>query len=218
MNTNINMNMNKKFLTRKISALALLMILATTSSGCLRGMPGEEPPIHVNPNMDTQEKYKPHRKSEFFEDGAAMRMPVSGTVARGNLKENTVFYAGVTKTGDTVATAPIEANMETLQRGQVKYNVYCSPCHSRAGDAKSILLERGGMLATNLHEARIRAVPDGHLFLVASNGIRNMSGYKGQMSVEDRWAVVAYIRALQRSQNASIADVPEEMRKEFIKQ
>ncbi len=203
---------------RQILGLATWLFMATVLAGCFRGLPGEQPPIHINPNMDTQEKLKPHRKSDFFEDGSAMRMPVAGTVARGYLKDNTIFYAAVTKAGDTVAVAPIEVNLETLQRGQERYNIYCAPCHSRVGDGKSIMMERGNMMATSLHEARIRTVSDGHLFLVASNGIRNMSGYKAQISAQDRWAIVAYIRALQRSQNASIADVPEEMRKEFIKQ
>lgn len=203
-----------------IGVWTAVMVLA----GCgVRGLPGENPPIHPNPNMDTQEKMKPFRKSEFFEDGLAMRIPVAGTVPRGGLRENSVYYTGISKTGDTVKVIPIDVTMELLQRGQERYNIYCAPCHSRVGDGKGIIVERavqGGYLvpATNLHEPRLLAAPDGHLFAVASNGIRNMAGYKHQISVQDRWAIVAYIRALQRAQHASIADVPENVRKELIKQ
>lgn len=166
---------------------------------------------------------KPFRKSEFFEDGLAMRIPVAGTVARGGLRENSVYYTGISKTGDTVKVMPVDLTMELLQRGQQRYNIYCAPCHSRVGDGKGIVVERatqGGYIvpATNLHEPRLLTVPDGHLFAVASNGIRNMAGYKHQISVADRWAIVAYIRALQRAQHANIADVPENVRKELIKQ
>jgi mono/diheme cytochrome c family protein len=118
---------------------------------------------------------------------------------------------------------PVDITMELLQRGQQRYNIYCAPCHSRVGDGKGTVVEKGvqgGYIvpATNLHEPRLLNVPDGHLYTVISNGIRNMSGYKHQISVADRWAIVAYVRALQRAQHASLADVPENIRKELIKQ
>lgn len=188
-------------------------------SGCVRGLPKEDPPIRLLQNMYSQEKYKPQSQNPFFEDGSAMRMPVSGTVARGYLRDDVAYYEGKTKEGDTLRVAPVAYTMETMLRGQERYNIYCAPCHSRVGDGKGTVVERGYTPAPTYHDNRLRNVPDGHLYLVISNGIRNMPSYRSQIPVEDRWAIVAYIRALQRSQHASIADVPESMRRELqIKQ
>lgn len=184
-------------------------------SGCARGLPKEEPPIRLLQNMYSQEKYKAQSKNNFFEDGSAMRVPVSGTVARGYLRDDVAFYEGKTKEGDTVLVAPVAYTMETMQRGQERYNIYCAPCHSRVGDGKGTVVERGYTPAPTYHDNRLRNVPDGHLYLTITNGIRNMPSYRSQISVEDRWAIVAYIRALQRSQHASVADVPESMRREL---
>ncbi|MFQ3596738.1 MAG: cytochrome c [Chloroherpetonaceae bacterium] len=184
-------------------------------SGCARGLPKEDPPIRLLQNMYSQEKYKAQSQNPFFEDGSAMRVPVSGTVARGYLRDDVAFYEGKTKNGDTVLVAPVAYTMETMQRGQERYNIYCAPCHSRVGDGKGTVVERGYTPAPTYHDNRLRNVPDGHLYLTITNGIRNMPSYRSQISVEDRWAIVAYIRALQRSQHATVADVPESMRREL---
>ncbi len=184
-------------------------------SGCARGLPKEDPPIRLLQNMYSQEKYKAQSKNDFFEDGSAMRMPVSGTVARGYLRDDVAFYEGKTRNGDTVLVAPVAYTMETMLRGQERYNIYCAPCHSRVGDGKGTVVERGYTPAPTYHDNRLRNVPDGHLYLTITNGIRNMPSYRSQISVEDRWAIVAYIRALQRSQHATVADVPESMRREL---
>ena len=193
----------------------VVLSVSAILSGCARGLPKEDPPIRLLQNMYSQEKYKAQAQNNFFEDGAAMRVPVAGTVARGYLRDDVAFYEGKTKDGDTLLVAPVAYTMETLLRGQERYNIYCAPCHSRVGDGKGIVVERGYTPAPTYHDNRLRNVPDGHLYLVITNGIRNMPSYRSQISVEDRWAIVAYIRALQRSQHASVADVPESMRREL---
>lgn len=179
--------------------------------GCYRGSPSEDPPIHLNPNMDNQPKYKAQAESYFFKDGAAMRMPVPGTVARGDLRADPVYYQGKNADGSLVLSSPEEITLELLKRGQERYNIYCAPCHDRTGAGQGIVIKKGFLPPPSLHLDRLREAPDGHLFDVIGNGIRNMPGYDHQIQVADRWAIVAYIRALQRSQNARRSDVPEEL-------
>ncbi len=193
----------------------VVLSVSAILSGCARGLPKEDPPIRLLQNMYSQEKYKAQAQNNFFEDGSAMRVPVAGTVARGYLRDDVAFYEGKTKEGDTLLVAPVAYTMETMLRGQERYNIYCAPCHSRVGDGKGTVVERGYTPAPTYHDNRLRSVPDGHLYLVITNGIRNMPSYRSQISVEDRWAIVSYIRALQRSQHATVADVPESMRREL---
>ena len=117
-----------------------IMIL---SLGCARERPSGKPPIHLNPDMDNQPKYKAQSKSAFFEDGATMRTPVAGTVALGELEDDDRYYKGVDEKGAFIKTAPVEVTMQLLDRGQERYNIYCSPCHSRVGDGKGIMMTRG---------------------------------------------------------------------------
>ncbi len=193
----------------------IVLSVSAILSGCARGLPKEDPPIRLLQNMYSQEKYKAQAQNPFFEDGSAMRLPVSGTVARGYLRDDVAYYEGKTKDGDTLLLAPVAYTMETMLRGQERYNIYCAPCHSRVGDGKGTVVERGYTPAPTYHDNRMRNVPDGHIYLTITNGIRNMPSYRSQISVEDRWAIVAYIRALQRSQHATVADVPESMRREL---
>jgi mono/diheme cytochrome c family protein len=202
---------------RTIMKTSTLVMLATLVmlTGCVRGTISEDPPVRLLQNMNSQPKYKAHKKSDFFEDGSAMRVPVAGTVSRGNLRDDLVFYTGKNASGDTVAVSPAEVNLAMLQRGQERYNIYCAPCHSRVGDGRGTVVEHGYVPPPTYHEKRLRDVTDGHIFNVISNGVRNMPGYKTQISVDDRWAIVGYVRALQRSQHAVALDVPENMRKEL---
>lgn len=180
--------------------------------GCYRGQPSEKPPIHLNPDMDDQPKYLPQAGSRFFEDGAAMRMPVEGTVARGWLEEDSTFYFGMDlKTGQPVEKSPVPVTLTGLRRGEERFNIYCSPCHSRVGDGHGIMVQRGYTPPPTFHSQQVRNYPDGHLFQVISRGIRSMPSYGQQIPAGDRWLIVNYLRALQLSQHASIEDVPEEM-------
>jgi len=188
-----------------ISLIALL-------TGCFRGQPSESPPIRVNPNMDEQPKLKPQSVSAMFKDGAGMRAPVDGTVARGHLNEDDAFYLGLDEIGKAISKSPLPIDMKSLKRGQERFNIYCAPCHGQVGDGQGIMIKYGYVPPPSFHIDRIRDLPDGEIFGVISNGIRNMPSYKLQVPVADRWAIVNYLRALQLSQNASINDVPQEMR------
>lgn len=194
--------MNKTILAVAFGALAL--------TGC-RGGTSSLPPIHVNPNMDFQERFDPQESNPFFADGRAMRTPVAGTVARGFLRADDAFERGTNAGGaGYVQTSPVPVSEDLLRRGQQRYNIYCSVCHGKSGDGQGIVMtgKYGYTPAPSYHEDRFRTIEDGYLFHVISNGVRSMPGYAQQIPVADRWAIVAYIRALQRSQNASAADVP----------
>ncbi len=192
------------------TAALTAMILA----GC-QGRPSENPPIHMNPNMDHQPKYKAQSESEFFENHSTMRMSVEGTVARGQLRGDDAYYTGRDAKGNVLETVPVSVTMNLLKRGQERYNIFCTPCHGETGNGKGIVGQKMPIPPTNLHEARLLPVGDGHLFDVMTNGIRNMQNYRSQISVADRWAIVSYVRALQKSQLATMDDVPQEKRKDL---
>jgi mono/diheme cytochrome c family protein len=181
-------------------------------SNCTRGQVSEEPPIHLNPNMDDQEKYTPQNVGAFFADSASMRVPDAGTIAYGFLHDDEIYFTGKDKNGKFVKEAPVMVTKPLLKRGQQRFDIYCSPCHSRVGDGRGIMVNRGYVPPPSFHTDRIRELPDGHLFDVISNGIRNMPSYKHQVNVDDRWAIVAYLRAMQRSHQATIDDIPVELR------
>ena len=197
---------------RRFIMLAIVAILLAAALGCTRGRPTENTPIHLNPNMDRQQKYLPQSESRFFVDGMTMRKPVAGTVARGELHEDNAYWRGRDDIDSVIAKIPIPVTMQLIERGQQRFNIYCSPCHGRTGDGRGIVVQRGLLPPPSFHDDRLRKVGDGHIFDVISNGIRNMPSYRAQIPVDDRWAIVSYFRALQRSQNASINDVPAEMR------
>jgi mono/diheme cytochrome c family protein len=195
--------------------LALLIITLVSLTGCYQGRPSKKPPIHVNPNMDNQPKYKAQAESKFFADGATMRIPVEGTVARGELREDVEYYTGKKANGDFVEENQRPVDMQLLKRGQERFEIYCSPCHGRVGNGQGIVVSRGMLPPPTFHSDSLRAYPDGRIFDVITNGIRNMSSYAAQIPVEDRWAIIAYVRALQRSQHATIDDVPVEKREKL---
>jgi hypothetical protein len=175
-------------------------------------MPSEKPPIHLNPDMDKQPKYKAQSESAFFADRSAMRQPVPGTVPADQIDEDPAFFTGIDQQGDTVAHSPLPVTMLSLERGRERFNIYCSPCHGRVGDGQGIMVSRGYVPPPSLHDDRIRVLSDGHIFDVITNGIRNMPAYRHQIPPEDRWAIVNYLHALQRSQHATMEDIPVERR------
>jgi hypothetical protein len=187
--------------------MGLLMFL-----NCVRGVPSDKPPIQIIRDMNDQPRYDPQSESRFFADSASMRQPVPGTVSRGNLKEDSAYYFGRDSQGNYIQVSPAHITLVLLKRGQERFNIYCSPCHSRLGDGKGIVVQRGYLPPPSFHADRIRQFPDGEFFDVISNGVRNMPSYGAQIKVADRWAIVSYIRALQLSQNALLKDIPAEMR------
>jgi mono/diheme cytochrome c family protein len=157
-------------------------------------------------DMHNQPKFVPQRGTDFYADGRSSRPQVENTVARTQLHEDAYFYTGMQngKEGDGL---PFPATMQVLEKGQERYNVYCTPCHSRVGNGAGMIVSRGYHPAGNFHTARLVAAPLGHFFNVITNGYGAMPEYAAQVSVEDRWAIAAYIRALQLSQNAKQTDV-----------
>lgn len=188
------------------------LLILTIGLGCSRNRPSRKPPIHLNPNMDNQEKYKAQSESKFFADGSTMRAPVAGTVARGQLFDDPVYNTGKDARGKFVKKAPIEVNYDIIKRGQERYNIYCAPCHSRLGDGQGILIKRGYIPPPTFHQDRLRQMTDGEMFGIVTNGVRNMPSYARQIPVADRWAIITFLRALQRSHNAALSDVPPDQR------
>jgi mono/diheme cytochrome c family protein len=184
-------------------AMALGLVLVAFIAGC-RGYSAEKPPIHPNPNMDTQEKGKAYRASDFFDDGQVMRQPLAHTIARGHLKEDEHFFSG-TVNGEPAKSLPSEIVLDYafLNRGQAVLNRVCAACHNQEGDGNGLVGRRLIVKPTSLHSDYMYSLPPGHFHHVISEGIRTMQGYKHMLSVKDRWAVVAYIRSLQMSQDIS---------------
>ena len=167
---------------KSLFLLGITLVLA----GCFRGTPSDKPAIHLNPNMDDQDRYDPQEESKFFADHRTMRMPVEGTVARGELYEDDSVYRGLDKNGNYVSTVPLEVTHKFMERGQQRYNIYCAPCHSKAGDGKGIVVKRGFLPPPDFHSEKVINFADGYIYEVISNGVRNMPDYKKQIPVEDR--------------------------------
>jgi hypothetical protein len=158
-------------------------------------------------DMQDQPRLKPLRRSDFYEDQRSARPLVAGAVARGQLSNDTYFNTGFIgqQNGDYL---PFPATREVLERGRERFNIYCAPCHARTGDGNGMIVQRGYRRPPSYHIDRLRAAPLGHFFDVISNGFGAMPDYASQIPAYDRWTIVAYIRALQLSQNAPASLVP----------
>jgi len=179
-------------LIRKISPLGLLAI--SLLAGCRQ-------------DMHDQPRYKPLAQSDFFADLRSARPPVEGAVARGQLHEDTYFYTG--KIGNSPGDyMPFPVTAEVLARGRERFDIYCSPCHSRLGDGNGMIVQRGFRTPPSYHTERLRKAPLGYFFDVMTNGFGAMPEYASQIPPADRWAIISYIRALQLSQAATTSDVP----------
>lgn len=188
----------------RVILCAIGIVAALNLSSC-RGWTSDSPPVHPNPNMDTQNKYKPYRASEFFSDKRSMRPSIEGTVARGEdkLKDDEHFYFGRVG-GEPATTFPSQVVIDEafLKRGQDRFNIYCAVCHSQVGDGVGMVGKRMAIAPTTFHSDYMYGRPVGHYFDVITNGIRTMQNYRDKLNEKDRWAIVAYIRALQISQDA----------------
>ena len=183
------------FLLAFLIAVALVVGIAGS-----RGKLSRKPPIEVIPDMDRQPKIRPQTPSAFFADGRSSRLPVEGTVARGSAFLDAPINTGlVTGTTNFVANNPIKVTPELMARRQNRYQIYCAPCHSPLGDGNGITKGFGMAVVANLHDPRIVGLPDGELFYVITHGRNLMGPYRSQIEIEDRWAIVAYVRALQLS-------------------
>jgi hypothetical protein len=162
-------------------------------------------------DMHDQPKYEPLEASEFYDDGRASRQPVEGTVARGQLRMDETLYTGKHE-GQPVETFPVPVTRALLDRGRERFDVFCAPCHGRLGLGDGMIVRRGFRPPPSLHLERLRIARPGYLFEIMTNGFGAMADYRGQTSVEDRWAIAAYLKALQLSQHATLAEVPEDQR------
>lgn len=178
----------------RVIAVVLLGITALALAGCRQ-------------DMHDQPKFIPLRMSDFYPDKRSARPIVEGTIAQGQLKADTYFYTGKngTEVGDVM---PFPVTADVLARGQERYNIYCSPCHSELGDGRGMIVQRGLRPPPSYHTDRLRKAPIGHFFDVITNGFGAMPDYSAQIPVADRWAIAAYIRALQLSQDAQPGDLP----------
>ncbi len=209
---------------KAIVFITLILICAAAVPPALiaqaRAVHSSKPRIHYIPDMDNQPRFEAQHANPLFADGRAMRPPVAGTVARGQLRADDHYYRGITRGAwATVFPAQVEISMTLLQRGRERFGIYCQPCHGAAGygdgmvNVRAMELVNRGVNGTtwvqpkSLHEQQIREQPVGQIFNSISNGVRTMPAYGPQIPVADRWAIVAYLRALQRSQNAQPSDL-----------
>jgi mono/diheme cytochrome c family protein len=175
-------------------ALLALAVVSILAGGCRQDM-------HDTP------RYDPYEASAFFPDGRASRPLVAGTVARGHLDEDEEFFRG-RRNGALIDEMPVPVTAELLARGRQRFDIYCSPCHARTGLGNGIVVQRGFPHPPSLHEKRLREAPLGYFLDVMTNGFGRMASYRLQVEPADRWAIVAYIRALQLSQHAGLSDAP----------
>ena len=210
-----------------------VLVLATGVFVSLMGVRGtisERRPLIIVPDMVVQPRYHAQDESPFFADGREMRTPPAGTVAFGGadyesdagsprlnpgfLQEDDRYYRGKQGTA-WVTKIPVKLDMELLRRGQERYEIFCSPCHGATGSGNGVMTQYGMVGVATITDAFHALMPEGEYFNVITNGKGRMLGYGPQIKVRDRWAIVAYIRALARSQNAKPGDVPETKRAEL---
>jgi mono/diheme cytochrome c family protein len=178
--------------TAKFAAVAVLALVVV--SGCRQ-------------DMHDQPKYIPLRESSFFGDARSARPLVAGTVARGQLRDDPLLYTGKANGGDATVF-PFRIDDRIMARGHERFDIYCSPCHGRTGQGDGMVVRRGYRRPPTYHQDRLRDAPVGHFFDVITNGFGAMPDYAAQIAPADRWAIIAYVRALQLSERSTIADVP----------
>lgn len=194
---------------RSFAAATLLFALA----GC-QGMVSKNPPIHLNPNMDQQDRLDAQEPAPKLDDGTVLwkdgrteRPPLDGTVAQGQLEGDDFFDRGMVD-GAFATTTPMAVDGALVDRGHARYDIYCAPCHDRAGTGRGTVALRGLVPPPTFHQDRLRQMPVGQIFDVISHGARTMPSYAPQIPTADRWAIAAYVRALQLSQHATLDQVP----------
>lgn len=190
---------------KHLAALSVSLAALSSTIGC-RGWQSESPPVHLNWNMDTQEKGKAYRKSNFFADGRMMRTPPAGTVAQGYLNDDDHRSLG-TIDGAVATTMPDLGDPAlAVKRGQQRYSIYCTPCHGGAGDGNGTVNSRLTVKAPSFHDQRMKDMPVGQIYQAMLNGVNggNMPTYRHQIQEDDRWNVVLYVRALQKSKDPTV--------------
>ena len=209
---------------RYFLAILGVCVLATVGVLGFRGSHSRRPPLYIFPDMERQPKLRPQTANGFFDNGMSSRLPVAGTVAQSPAiqvgdklvypwQDSPVATGRVTGTTNFVEVNPLPVTAKLLQHGQQAFNIHCAACHSRLGDGNGTPKRINAMaVVANLHDRRIVALTDGELFNTVSYGKGLMQGYAGNLTLQDRWATVAYLRALQLSRLGALADVPEAAR------
>jgi mono/diheme cytochrome c family protein len=209
---------------RYFLALFALCVAATVGILGFRGSHFRKPPFYIFPDMEWQLKLRPQKPNGFFTNGISSQLPVAGTIPRGTIirtaagpvqsyEDAPVNTGRITGTTNFVEDNPLRVTATLLKRGQQRFTINCSPCHGQLADGNGITKKIGAMLVvTSLHDKRIVEMTDGELFYVISNGRNNMGAYGPNVTVEDRWAIIAYLRALQLSQLGTVDDLPQPLR------
>jgi len=186
-----------------LRALLVALLAATSLAGCNNTL---------RQDMANQPRQNALSPSSLFADGRSERQLVENTVARGSIEEDTLF---VPKESNAF---PLPVSIELLQRGQERYNIFCTPCHGMQGDGLGMVAMRGMKHPPSYHQDRLRQEPNGYIYDVITNGFGAMYGYSAQIPPRDRWAIIAYVRALQLSRNAHVADLPADLRQKLMAQ
>lgn len=197
---------------RYIVLVFCVCVVVVVGMAGFQGSKSRRPPIELIPDMDRQPKLRPQTVNGFFKDGRSSQLAPVGTVARHSNYEETAENTGrIPGTTNFVATIPVAVTAELLARGQDRYTIYCAPCHGAAGDGKGITTKLGMKTIADLHDHKTRkliSATDGQIFDTITNGKNLMGAYGSVLDVRDRWAVVAYVRALQLSRLGSLDDIP----------
>lgn len=193
-----------------IKSLLAVLFCTLLTTGC-QGLPFEKPPIQLQQNMHHQTRVGAQQATSFFADNRGARLPVEGTVARGELRIDDHLHRGLVG-GQFSTNLPMPLSAELLDRGEERYNIFCAPCHGASGDGNSVVAARSEWIIPTFHNERAREMPVGQFYDIITNGINTMPAYRAQIRNEDRWAIAAYLRALQVSRGMAAADLPAELR------
>lgn len=203
--------MIQRIIPKRSVSFFFLVVAVLLVTGC------DLVPLH----MRNQPRYEPMQASTFWENGMASRPVPPNTVPRGAwglAMQDPVYFTGKVSEEEFVQTIPVEVSRDMLERGQQQYNIYCAPCHARTGYGDGMIVQRGFKPPPSLHDQRLRDEADGYFYDVITNGFGAMYSYASRVPPDDRWAIVAYIRALQYSQNVDVNDLPAETRQEIESQ
>jgi mono/diheme cytochrome c family protein len=198
---------------RYFFVILLLVVVGVAGVAGFRGCISRQPPLEIFPDMKRQPRLRPQKPNPFFADERSSRLPVPGTIARGSAFEDIPVNTGrITGTTNRVETNPLPVTAELLARGHERFVIYCSRCHGEVGDGAGITTKYGMLKAGNFHDPRLVQMADGEIFNTITAGKNLMPSYASQVTLKDRWAIIAYIRALQRTRLGTLNDVPEEIR------
>jgi hypothetical protein len=214
---------------RYFVAIFVLGVVIVAGVLGVRGTHFRKPPLYIFPDMEFQLKLRPQKENGFFTNGLTSQLPIPGTIARSAplqtangpvypYEDSPVNTGHITGTTNFIENNPMPITAALLKRGQQRFTINCTPCHGQTGEGKGITQKIGAMaVVANLHDKRIVELPDGEIFFVISNGRNLMGSYGANVTVEDRWAIIAYLRALQLSRLGKIDDLPQELRGTFKK-